>query len=92
MTGTTRAAARAAADEQHMTLARRHAPVLVARVRQLVRGGVDLTNPERFTDLVTDQVTDAIKDTAMPGCPLAKEVAAAALIAELARLLAEATR
>ncbi len=81
-----------AANEQHITAVRRQAPVLIARVRQLIRNGVDLRDPDRFADLVGDQVRDAIDDVTIPGCAGGRPIAAAVLVAELARQLAEATR
>jgi hypothetical protein len=81
-----------AANEQHITAARRHAPVLIARARQLIRNGVDLGDPERFADFINDQVADAVNDTVLPGCHGGRTIAAAVLVAELARQLAEATR
>lgn len=81
-----------AATEQHIAAVRRHAPVLLARTRQLVRNGVDLSDPDRFADFVDDQVRDTVEDTVIPACPGGRPVAAVVLAAELARQLAEATR
>lgn len=81
-----------AANEQHITAVRRHAPVLVARARQLIRNGVNLNDPDRFADFIDDQVADAVNDNVIPGCHGGRTIAAAVLVAELARQLAEATR
>ena len=68
--------------------------VLVSRAQTLARNGVDLRNPERLADFVEDQVMDAVRGSAVAecGCAGAHGAAALALIAELARQLAEATR
>jgi hypothetical protein len=78
------------ANREHMTAARRSADVLVARTRQLLRNGADLTDPDRWADYVRDQVRDAISDAQVPHCE--RNTAADTLAAELARMLAEATR
>lgn len=86
--------ARIAAVEQHQAAARHQAGVLVTRTRTLIRNGVDLRNPERMADFVSDQVIEAIADATVPtcGCAGSQRPAALALVAEIARQLAEATR
>lgn len=87
------AAANAAAD-RHAAAARHQADILVTRAQTLTRNGVDLRNPERLRDFMTDQVFDAITGATLPGCGCAGAVgpAALALIAELSRRQAEANR
>lgn len=89
-----RHAARLAAVDQHAAAAREHAGILVGRVRTLMRNGVDLRDPERLCDLVADQVIEAVEGATVPGCGCqgSQGPAALALLAELARLCAEATR
>lgn len=89
-----RHAARLAAIDQHVAAARQQADILVGRVRVLVRNGVDLRDPERLADLVNDQVIEAVDGATVSrcGCQGAQGPAALALLAELARLCAEATR
>ncbi len=82
----------AVARRQHLVAVGRNVPVLLARAQQLIANGADLTDPERFSDFVLDQVADAIGDTVIPGCSGGREVAAAVLVAELARRLAEQSR
>ncbi len=68
--------------------------VLVSRAQTLARNGVDLRHPERLADFVEDQVIDAIRGATVAGCGCAgaQGAAALALVAELARQLAEVTR
>jgi hypothetical protein len=87
-----RHASRTAATEQHAAAAREHAGILLARVQTLVRNGVDLRDPERLLDLVNDQVIDAVKSAVVPSCCGSEGAAALALLAEMARRCAEATR
>lgn len=89
-----RAAAAVAATAAHMDAARRQAGILAARTRTLVSNGVDLRNPERACDFIADQVREAIDGARLPDCSCAGSTGPAgfALVAELARQLAEATR
>jgi hypothetical protein len=82
------------AVKQHRDAAGGQIEVLVSRAQTLVRNGVDLRNPERLADFVEDQVMDAVRGATVHdcGCAGAHGAAALALVAELARRLAEATR
>lgn len=86
--------ARIAAVEQHQAAAQHQASILLTRTKVLIRNGVDLRNPERMSDYVAGQVIEAIEGATVNGCGCsgAQGPAALALIAELARQLAEATR
>ncbi len=83
-----------AATAEHMAAARRAAAILVARARVLVSNGVDLHHPERACDFIADQVRDAVAGARLTSCSCAGSLGTAgyALVAELARQLAEATR
>lgn len=81
-----------AAVDQHAAAARAQTDILIARVRVLVRNGVDLRDPERLLDLIDDPILDAVKGATLPNCCDSQGPAALALLAELARRLAEATR
>lgn len=89
-----RVAAATKATAAHMDAARQPAAILVARTRALVNNGVDLRNPERACDFITDQVHEAVRAAAVPGCSCngSEGTAALVLVAELARQVAEATR
>lgn len=91
---TARVAAATAATAAHLDAARGPASILAARARTLVSNGVDLRHPERATDFISDQISTAVKDARLPGCECGGDLTAAAfaLIAELTRQLAEATR
>lgn len=74
----------------HMEKARPAASVLVARARTLVRHGVDLRHPERFTDFVDDQLMDAVKAATVHACECtgAQGAAAATLLGVVTAMLA----
>lgn len=79
-----------AAVEAHMASARPAASVLVTRARILVRNGVDLRDPERVSDFVSDQIQDAVKAASVHecGCVGAQGAAGAALLAVVVAELA----
>lgn len=79
---------------QHGEAARREVEKLVQRTRVLIRNGIDLRDPDRFIDYAEDQIRDAIEAAVIPTCACegSEGAAALALIGELARQLAEATR
>lgn len=89
-TAAARAAELAESHAQHTERARYAADRLVGRVKFLLNNGVDLLDPTGLCSLATDQVVDAIADTQVPGC--CEGTSNTALIAELARRLAEAER
>ncbi len=88
------AALRTAALERQATAARHQASVLLGLTQTLVRNGVDLRNPERLDAFARDEVLAAIGATNVSpcGCGITNGAAAVALLAEMARRLAEATR
>lgn len=78
------------AVEEHMAAARVEAARLVARAQTLVRNGIDLRDPERVGDFISDQVIEAVNGATVQtcGCLGAQAAGAVSLLAEVTHQLA----
>lgn len=87
-------AAHLEAVRNHSLAAAREARILLERTRRLTEVGVDLRDPDRMADYLTDQVQDAVKGSIITGCSCDgdESVAAVYLLAQLARINAERPR